>query len=176
MNCRNCLFSFLLLVVSNIATAHVITEVRALNQTINPGETLVWEYDLAGYGFVAGRDKLGEAELRVELRDPDYRPDKEWQEQPFVVLYFGHRDYMRVGIEDWIASSNFYDRDDISPAIAVTSDIPVWVGLATLTFEFIQGSTVYIPEPSPIILFAVGLFALGISRRYKASHATIKVA
>lgn len=167
MNCRHCLLSFFLLLVSNIATAHVITEVRALNQTINPGETLVWDYDLARYGFVAGRDTLGEAQLTVEIRDPDYRPDKEWQEQPFVVLYFGHRDYMRVGIEDWVASSNFYDRDNITPAIAVTSDIPVWVGLATLTFEFIPGSTAYIPEPSPLILFVIGLFALAISRHYK---------
>lgn len=167
MNYRHCLLSFFLLLVSNIATAHVITEVRALNQTINPGETLVWDYDLARYGFVAGRDTLGEAQLTVEIRDPDYRADKEWHEQPFVVLYFGHRDYMRVGIEDWVAASNFHDRDDITPAIAVTSDIPVWVGLATLTFEFTPGSTVYIPEPSPIILFALGLLALIVSRRHR---------
>ncbi|PUA27722.1 MAG: hypothetical protein B0W54_14370 [Cellvibrio sp. 79] len=167
MNCRNCLFSVVFLLVSNIATAHVITEVRALNQTINSGETLIWDYDLAAYGFVAGRDTLGNAQLRVEIRDPDYRPDKEWQDQPFVVLFFGHREYMRVGIEDWVASSTFYDRDNITPAIAVTSTIPVWVGLATLTFEFTPGSTAYIPEPSPILLLTLGLCALALSRRHK---------
>lgn len=168
MKSLNYLLIIVLLLLAGVSNAHLVTDVRSINQTLTAGDVFGWEYDPVDFGFVAGRDTLGGAWLELEIRDADYRPGKDWFDQPFVLIHTGFREYIRVGNENWETPLYFNDFvNKFTIGLNVLSH-EIWIGKATMQFEFIRG--VNVSEPTPFILFVIGLMALGIGRqRYKAT-------
>lgn len=157
------IFSMFIFSFASYAHAYVVNDVRAFDNIYSGGE-LHLEYSLADYGFVAGRDTLiGFPTLRLEVRDPDYRPDKDWSEQPFLMMAIDQaRHFARVGTEDWV-ERGFFNEEGVMPVTIVFDSLDVWLGDITLNFEFTPGPA-QVPEPAPFILLVAGLAAIGLGR------------
>lgn len=168
-------FSIFIAAIPVMANAHIINDVRMINSVFHANESVYEVFKLADYGFVEGRDRITSNPLiTIELRDTEYRPDKEYWEQPFVMIALSlGRHHARVGIDDWVEHWSF-DEDGLLPvSIAIVDPPAVWIGNITLNFAFSPGPVV-VSEGSSFILMLIGLAALGLGRqRY---HATNKVA
>ena len=163
MKCLKLISSIFILCIASYSHAYVVNDVREFDAIYHGGE-LRLEYNLADYGFLAGRDTLvALPTLTLEVRDPDYRPDKDWSEQPFLMMVIDQARYFtRVGAEDWI-ERGFFNEEGIMPVAVLFDSIDVWLGDLTLNFEFTPGPT-QVPEPAPFILLAAGLAAVGLGR------------
>lgn len=167
----NILFGVFLFTITSFAHSTVINDVKTFDKIYNNGEILHWEYELADYGFVLGRDTLiGRPLLTIELRDPNYWPEKDWSEQPFLMIVIDQeRHFTRVSNEDW-SERSFFNENGIMPVNILFDSIDVWLGDVTLNIEFTPGPTQAVQEPAPFILIAIGLLALGLGRYRYISH------
>jgi len=153
------------------ANAVLITEVKSFNQIIDSNFHFIFA-DLADYGFVAGKDKVrdwvGDANITFEFRDPEYTPDKDPIDSPFVSVFMDQgRFYGRATNEDWERQAIFNQAGRLIPYIH--PDEHIWLGDITLTFDLLQNRNVEVPEPLPLALLSIGLFAIGM-RRYKITR------
>lgn len=162
--------SIFLLSIFSYANAYTIKDVRTFNTTLTD-DYLRTEFKLADYGFIEGRDKIVNwPKITIEMRDTEYRPNKDYWEQPFVMIFLSMaRHHARVGIDDWIETASF-DEEGILPVTITPLEPPlIWIGDITLDFEFISDPA-QIPEPATFILVVIGLLALGLRRcRYHSS-------
>jgi len=147
------------------ANAVLITKVQTFNQTFEADESFHFiAVDLADYGFVAGtdrvRDWVGDSRITFEFRDNGPDPFG----SAFLSIYMDQaRQYGRVGEEDWEGYAAFNQRGRVIPYVTVSEE-SAWLGDVTVNFELLRGN-VEVPEPLPITLMGLGLFAFGL-RRY----------
>lgn len=149
------------------ANAIPITKVQTFNQTFEAGDSFHWIFvDLADYGFVAGKDRVGDwvtdSSITFEFRD--YGPDP--FNSAFLSIFMDQaRQFGRVGEEDWVGYAAFNQRGRLIPYVTVSEE-SAWLGDVTVNFELLRGN-VDVPEPLPMTLMGLGLVALGL-RRYQS--------
>lgn len=167
MKCFQVVASVFLFAISICANAVIINDVRTINAIYGSGENILLEFNLADYGFVEGRDSIiGSPTLTIEMRDTEYRPDKDYWEQPFLMIFIDFARYhTRVGIEDWVERGFFNEDGIMRVSINVVEPPAVWFGNITVTGEFLPGPS-SIPEPAPFVLLGIGLISIGIIRRF----------
>ena len=153
------------ILIASPASAYSVTDIKTFDRILKQGEEIHWLFDLASYGFVAGRDKLvGSPILTLELRD--LKPGS-LDEPPFISLFIDQgRSYHQVNDDqDWVVDGmpSFNRFGHMIPYLKVDVD-DVWLGDVTLTFDFTPGPT-KIPEPAPLALIGLGLLATGLRQR-----------
>lgn len=159
------------LCVFSSANAVLITEVKTFNQIMESDFHFIL-VDLADYGFVSGKDNVGNwvnnEKITFEFRDPEYYPDKDPIDSPFISLFMDQgRFYGRATNEDWEAQALFNRAGRLIPYIDLEDDI--WLGKVTVTFDLLQNRHSTVPEPLPLVLMSLGLFVIGL-RRYKSRY------
>jgi hypothetical protein len=154
------------LCIFSTASAIPITKVQTFNQTFAAGDSFHWIFvDLADYGFVAGKDKVSDwvSDSSITFEFRDYGPDPFGS--AFLSIFMDQaRQFGRVGEEDWVGYAAFNQRGRLIPYVTVSEE-SAWLGDVTVNFELLRGN-LEVPEPLPITLLGLGLFAIGW-RRYK---------
>ncbi len=156
------------------AQAVPITKVQTYDQVMR-GEFHFIFVDLADYGFVAGVDKVrnwvGDARITFEFRDIE-SPGPDYGDEPaFLWIFMDQgRQFGRVSDEDWEGYAFFNDRGRLIPYVTV-HDKGAWLGDVTVTFDLLQNKNADVPEPLPLALMGLGLFAIAV-RRYKSKSIT----
>ena len=152
------------------ANAVPITKVQTVDQILEGGESFHFLFvDLAEYGFVAGVDRVydwvDQASITFEFRniDPEAYNDFVF----FRISMDQGRQYGRVDDEDWVGDAFFNQRGRLIPYVTMESE-SAWLGDVTVNFELLQNKNVAVPEPLPLALMGLGLFAIGM-RRYKGA-------
>ncbi|MET0357331.1 MAG: PEP-CTERM sorting domain-containing protein [Cellvibrio sp.] len=159
------------LCIFSTANAVPITKVQTFDRVIESGEEFHFIFvDLADYGFVAGVDKVYDwvrnSTLTFEFRDVEPPGPGHWEDSAFLWIFTDQaRQFGRVSDEDWVGYAAFNQRGRLIPYVSVYEE-SAWLGDVTVTFDLLQNKNVEVPEPLPVALMSLGLFAIGM-RRYR---------
>lgn len=160
-----CLFSL-------SSTAGVITDVErdGLETKLSLGQSVSWTHNILDWGFDLGSAQS--ASLVIDLKDDKNDP---WY-QPFEIalIQLGYFDLGDGGlanpVESWFGNLGISSlaklNADGTLFVKVTSTLgDFFVGKSTLTVVTKDAAPVNVPEPSAILLLAMGLLGLGIMRK-----------
>jgi len=146
-----------------MAQAYVIVDVKSYNQIISPAEALHWDYTLADYGFVAGRDHWITRPMLTIGIIPNGFPCEDYDQHPFVNLWIsGDREYGRA-CKDLQYEVFFPPEGKLD--IYMQVDYFTSVTDISLKMEFAPGPTV-LPEPSGWLVMVTSLVLLAWRRRF----------
>lgn len=144
-----------------------ITKVQTFNQILEANDSFHFMFvDLADYGFVAGVDRVydwvGDATITLELREANTETPSDYSF--FRIFMDQGRQYGIVDNEDWFGDAFFNQRGRLIPYITLENG-RAWLGDITVTFDLLQNKNAEVPEPLPLVLMTLGLFAIGLRRK-----------
>lgn len=158
---------------SCIANAYLVRDVVTFNQVLGGDESVSWTHDLTAYGYVPGGNEFSlDFTLMLEVRDISEDPWVEEWDRPFYMISQGPGvGHGRIGDSDLVITRgstpvhvDMFGK--VSPTLYIESGT-VWFGSAIFTVEIPNTS---VPEPTPILLFGLGLLALTLQRRRLRSY------